>query len=137
MSNTIGVILASHGAYCEGARDSLEMIIGKCEHLTTVSVVPTMNPTQVQEDMCRKVEELKKDCEEILIFTDLVCGTPNNVAARIMLENENITLVSGYNLAILVEIINRRNNSEQNVQELLSDIADIHKNSLRIMKKEM
>ena len=125
MECTIGILLASHGEYCHGAKNSLEMIIGDCPDLLCVSVTPSMNNEDVQVQMREAYELLKKECSEVLIFTDLLCGSPNH-----------ITVVTGYNLAILVELVNRRNTSDLKVQELLNGIEDTLASSLRIMTKE-
>ena len=53
-----------------------------------------------------------------------------------MMSREDITVVTGYNLAILVELVNRRNTSDLKVQELLNGIEDTLASSLRIMTKE-
>lgn len=103
MECNIGILLASHGEYCHGAKNSLEMIIGDCPDLLCVSVTPSMNNEDVQVQMREAYELLKKECSEVLIFTDLLCGSPNHAAVRLMMSREDITVVTGYNLAILVE----------------------------------
>ena len=55
---------------------------------------------------------------------------------RLKKSREDITVVTGYNLAILVELVNRRNTSDLKVQELLNGIEDTLASSLRIMTKE-
>ena len=124
MECNIGILLASHGEYCHGAKNSLEMIIGDCPDLLCVSVTPSMNNEDVQVQMREAYELLKKECSEVLIFTDLLCGSPNHAAVRLMMSREDITVVTGYNLAILVELVNRRNTSDLKVQELLNGIED-------------
>lgn len=136
MDSKIGILLASHGDYCYGAKNSLEMIIGPSPNLLCVSVTPSMNNTDVQVQMEEAYGVLRKACDEVLIFTDLLCGTPNNIAVRLMMTENNITVLTGYNLAILVELVNRRNTCNCNVRELIEGIEDIMKASLRIMTKE-
>ena len=136
MECNIGILLASHGEYCHGAKNSLEMIIGDCPDLLCVSVTPSMNNEDVQVQMREAYELLKKESSEVLIFTDLLCGAPNHAAVRLMMSREDITVVTGYNQAILVELVNRRNTSDLKVQELLNGIEDTLASSLRIMTKE-
>ena len=52
------------------------------------------------------------------------------------MEKDNITIVTGYNLAILVELINKRNCGCETVSELLENEETIFKDSNRILKKE-
>ncbi len=136
MDKKIGIIITSHGKYCLGALDSLTMIIGGSEDIQTVAVTPTLSVQEVENQMQNAYEKLCETCNEVLIFTDLICGTPNNVAVKLMMQKDNITIVTGYNLAILVELVNRRNCGCHSVSELLKDEEDIFSNSNRILKKE-
>ena len=52
------------------------------------------------------------------------------------MEKDNITIVTGYNLAILVELINKSNCGCETVSELLENEETIFKDSNRILKKE-
>lgn len=136
MNQNIGIIITSHGKYCLGAVDSLNMIIGRSDYLETVFVTPTSSIQDVEKEMKQAYEKLCKDCKDVLIFTDLICGTPNNIAVKLMMEKNNITIVTGYNLAILLEIINKRNCGCNDVSELLRDEKEIFNSSNRILKKE-
>ena len=42
--------------------------------------------------------------ENVIILTDLLGGTPNNTALKIAIENERISVITGYNLMLLIEI---------------------------------
>ena len=53
MESKVGILLASHGQYCLGAKDSLEMIIGPCDHLLCVSITPQMNNEEARQQMKR------------------------------------------------------------------------------------
>ena len=136
MAKKIGIIITSHGKYCLGALDSLSMIIGGSEAIDTVSVTPTSSVQEVEKQMKDAYDKLSNTCSDVLIFTDLICGTPNNVAVRMMMQEQNITIVTGYNLAILVELINKRNCGCDNVSELLKDEQQIFNDSNRILKRE-
>ena len=52
-----------------------------------------------------------------------------------MMDEEDITVMTGYNLAILVELVNRRNTTAMKVCELIKDSKEILASSLRIMNK--
>ena len=132
----IGIIITIHGKFCLGAVDSLKMIIGGCDDIETVSVTLTSSVQEIEKEMNDIYEKLSKTSSEILIFTDLICGTPNNVAVKLLMEKDNITIVTGYNLAILVELINKRNCGCETVSELLENEETIFKDSNRILKKE-
>ena len=57
--------------------------------------------------MTKALEKLN-NCEGIIIFTDLMGGTPFNVAAQLGRGNDRIRVLGGTNLPMLVEIVMSR-----------------------------
>ena len=136
MVKKIGIIITSHGQYCYGAIDSLNMIIGRSEDIELIAVNPASSIQEIEGAMDEAYEKLSGNCSDILIFTDLFYGTPNHIAVKMMTQKTNITIVTGYNLAILVELINRRNNGCNDIATLLRDEEKIFAESNRILRKE-
>ena len=62
---------------------------------------------RLTEEIAKAMDELK-DCEGIIIFTDLMGGSPFNVAASLGHGKENVRIVAGTNLPMLVEIVMSR-----------------------------
>ena len=57
----------------------------------------------MEDELADVLENLKAD-EELVILTDLLGGSVNNVMLRNALR-ENVHIVSGFNLPLLIEII--------------------------------
>ena len=60
------------------------------------------------------VENLLENNENVIIITDLLGGTPNNTALKIAIENDRISVITGYNLMVLIEILSNIDNELDN-----------------------
>lgn len=95
-------LIAAHGAFAKGIKSSLDMIIGETDNVFLIQAyLDESRP--VEDELADVLENLKAD-EELVIFTDLLGGSVNNVMLRNALR-ENVHIVSGFNLPLLIEII--------------------------------
>ncbi len=103
----IGIILASHGEFAQGIRQSGEMIFGEQEKLETAVLLPSMGPDDLRKDLEEKIKKL--DCEQILFLVDLWGGTPFNQVSALMDGNEEKwAVLTGLNLPMLIEALGSR-----------------------------
>ena len=103
----IGIILASHGEFANGIRQSGEMIFGEQEKLETAVLLPSMGPDDLRAELEEKVKKL--DCQEILFLVDLWGGTPfNQISALMDGHEENWAVLTGLNLPMLIEALGSR-----------------------------
>lgn len=94
------IVLISHGKMADGVKSSLEMIIGKQEHVHAVSLKEDSDNIQFENDLSEKMKALKG---RTLIISDLLGGTPCNVAVKNYLENEEIDIMAGMSLPLVIE----------------------------------
>ena len=98
----VGIIIASHGEFAAGIKQSGSMIFGEQEKVEAVVFMPREGP----EDLQRKLQEAiaKVDSEEILFLVDLWGGSPFNQANKLFEEApEKRAIVAGLNLPMLIE----------------------------------
>ncbi|MGX7098333.1 mannose/fructose/sorbose PTS transporter subunit IIA [Gemella bergeri] len=98
----VGIIIASHGEFAAGIKQSGTMIFGEQEKVETVVFMPNEGP----EDLQRKLQEAikKVDSEEILFLVDLWGGSPFNQANKLFEEAPGKrAIVAGLNLPMLIE----------------------------------
>ena len=98
----VGIIIASHGEFAAGIKQSGSMIFGEQEKVESVVFMPSEGP----DDLQRKLQEAiaKVDSEEILFLVDLWGGSPFNQANKLFEEApEHRAIVSGLNLPMLIE----------------------------------
>ena len=98
----VGIIIASHGEFAAGIKQSGSMIFGEQEKVEAVVFMPSEGP----DDLQRKLQEAiaKVDSEEILFLVDLWGGSPFNQANKLFEEApEKRAIVAGLNLPMLIE----------------------------------
>ena len=98
----VGIIIASHGEFAAGIKQSGSMIFGEQEKVEAVVFMPSEGP----EDLQRKLQEAiaKVESEEILFLVDLWGGSPFNQANKLFEEApEKRAIVAGLNLPMLIE----------------------------------
>ena len=85
----IGLIVTGHANFGSGMTSSVNLIAGEQEAYRYVDFLPTYGTEELTEEIAKAMDELK-DCEGIIIFTDLMGGSPFNVAASLGHGKENI-----------------------------------------------
>lgn len=128
----IGLLVTGHANFGSGITSSVNLIAGEQEAYRYVDFLPTYSTEDLTREMMKELEELK-DCEGVIIFTDLMGGTPFNVSAQIGREKDNIRIVAGTNLPMLVEIVMSRKFMDD-LDGLVDSVLDTGKE--QIMKYE-
>jgi mannose/fructose-specific phosphotransferase system component IIA len=95
-------LIATHGAFANGVKSSLEIIIGETEKLFLIGAYLDQNVSV--EDELKPILDSLNDDDELIIFTDLLGGSVNNIMLREALR-ENVHILSGFNLPLLIEVI--------------------------------
>ena len=97
------VILASHGEFSKGLRDSLKMILGElAEDVRAYSLYPGENAA----DFKTALENEIKDCKdtEFVILTDVFGGSVCNALMTLSIY-ENVKVFAGMNFNMAAEVL--------------------------------
>lgn len=94
------IILISHGDMAQGAKASLEMIIGQQESVHVVSLGEEEDNIQFEKSLLEKVDAIEKP---VTIIADLLGGTPCNVAIKHYLDVPEVSILAGMSLSLLIE----------------------------------
>ena len=96
------IILVSHGELSKGMLNSLQMIIGENEALSCYGMMPGEHYSVV----CNEVEKLAKENPntQYIVVADLLGGSVCNGCIP-LIQNENIKLVSGMNMGLIIELL--------------------------------
>lgn len=94
-------LIAAHSYLPEGFEGALDMIAGKQEHVNVYCAYVTGE--HFIDLMKEKIESIGTE-DDIIIMTDLYGGSVNNECID-FLEYENVHLVSGINLLLILELI--------------------------------
>lgn len=130
VTNEVAVLLMSHGDLAREAMKSAEMVFGKQENYETMSVFLADQVDDLKQEMYEKVDRLDTS-KGLLVFTDIVGGTPMNLAGN-LLDRENTILCSGLNLPMLIEALMNR---DKTVQELKTVLESAYRMGMVIRTK--
>ncbi|MCK1165815.1 PTS sugar transporter subunit IIA [Streptococcus uberis] len=99
----IKIIIVAHGHFPNGILSSLELIAGKQENIAAIDFLAGMSADNVR---C-SLEASLQGVEQALILTDLLGGTPFNIASTVSVHHDDkkINVLSGLNLAMLMEAV--------------------------------
>ena len=99
----VSIVLASHGKFAEGIKDSGSMIFGPQEGVVAVTLTPDMGPDDLHQKILDAIVTLE-DQEHVLFLVDLWGGTPFNQISRVLEEEgkEDWVAVTGLNLPMLI-----------------------------------
>ena len=104
-NRTFRIVVASHGQLASAMLGSAAMICGPGEDVVAVGLTPEQTP-EAFGDILRSA--MGRDDRPVLVMTDMVGGTPHNVAAvvcRAASATREVACVSGLNLAMLLEAL--------------------------------
>lgn len=95
-------LIASHGEFAKGILDSVRMIVGEKEHVHYLGVLPgdSQEEVEVRLNSIFKLEEKN----EWIVLSDILGGSVTNVLLTYA-TNENIHLISGMNLPLVLEVL--------------------------------
>ncbi|MBL5005392.1 PTS system fructose IIA component [Enterococcus lactis] len=115
--------MISHGSMAEGVKASLEMIVGKQDHVHVVALTPDGDNRQFEKELLKKMKALNGSS---LIIADLLGGTPCNVALSNYLESENVEIIAGMSLPLVIEAtLNSTATVKELIQAATTGIVDV------------
>ncbi len=119
----IALILLSHGNMAKETLKSAEMIVGKVKNAYALSMDADegMSGIGLKLDSC--FENMEQNIKHVFVIADLLGGTPCNVAIQKMAAMESVTLISGLNLAMLIEFAMSQYDDYEKLKEHLIEVG--------------
>ena len=103
----IGCILTGHGTFANGLADALSMIPGDQDYFIPVPFIEA-GAASYPETLASTISDLLDQTDGVLIFCDLLGGTPFNQAMMLSQNYNNVEVVTGTNLPMLLETLSLR-----------------------------
>lgn len=107
----VAVIVCTHGKAGRELINSVEMIMGEQKNVRVIDFLPGEGLEELNQKYNKAIEQLNT-ADGLLIFADLVGGSPFNVAAQIALEADNIEVITGVNIPMLIEVLMQKDTQE-------------------------
>lgn len=99
----IGLIVTGHGNFASGLTSSLKLIAGETEAYVAVDFLADYSVEDLERELNKAFDELK-DCDGVLVLSDLGGGSPFKTAVTIGFPRGNVEVVAGTNLPMLIEV---------------------------------
>ena len=94
------ILLASHGRFASGIKSSMNILMGSSDNLTVFDAY--IDETNVETVIDEFYQTVSED-DQVILMSDLYGGSVNQIMFR-YLSKPNTTLVTGVNLACVLEI---------------------------------
>lgn len=97
------ILILTHGDLCKGFNSALAVITAGSNKADTLSINADDNEKVVIDRLENYINEFKED--QIIILTDIPFGSSTQFAMKMLVEHNNLYIVTGINLALLLELI--------------------------------
>ncbi|MCK1982600.1 MULTISPECIES: PTS sugar transporter subunit IIA [Peribacillus] len=115
----IGIVLTGHGSFPTGMLESVQLIAGEVKQ---VEVIPFEEDVSILEQAVSKAIDNVETGAGVVCFTDLAGGTPFNVCSTIASCKDNIRVIAGTNLPMLLSgLFHRELSLEAFIEKMLKD----------------
>lgn len=126
-----GIIITSHGEMANGILDTSKLFFGEQKQIKACCLAPNDNPDTFVETLKSAIKEVDTG-DGAIVFCDMLFGSPCNCMSRIVaedLDNDKIQVVTGVNLAMILQVLSLRESSTVDAASLMQEghngIADL------------
>ena len=122
----IGGVIVTHGQVAGELLAAAETIVGVQSHITAVSIGWHDDVELAKDEIARAIKKVS-DGAGVLLLTDMFGGTPTNISAMFLKEDE-IEIVTGVNLPMIVKLASQ--NRETTLDEMAKQVEEQGKESI-------
>jgi PTS system mannose-specific IIA component len=102
MSESIGVVVVTHGQLATELVNATETIVGDLPRFAAVSIGWHDDVEQARQEIADAVARVARP-QGVIILTDMFGGTPSNLAIT-LIEEGRVEVVTGVNLPMLIKL---------------------------------
>ena len=113
----IGMVIVTHGNLAEEFKSALEHVVGPQNQCIAISIAADDDMELRQQDILNAVKEVN-DGSGVVIFADMLGGTPSNLAISVM-DGTSVEVLAGVNLPMLIKLASNR--SESNLTDSVKE----------------
>lgn len=122
----IGGVVVSHGQLANELLSAAEMVIGPVENLLAVSIGWHDDVEMAKDQIERAIKQVDHGLG-VVVMTDMFGGTPTNISAMFLKENE-VEIVTGVNLPMIIKFATTK--GQPGLNELAKEIEEQGKQSI-------
>ena len=128
----IKIIIVCHGGLADGLVNAMELIAGQQPEITAIG----LGEEDAIDELETRVEaavQAGADREGALVLVDLFGASPFNVSAKVAVRHRNVEVITGVNLAMLLETALGREGCT--LPELVAMARDAGAGSIKILSE--
>lgn len=97
------IIIVGHGNFPSGILSAVSLLVGENENIIGLNLNGELTHEQFEEQL----KSILDQNDYAIVLADLTGGAPHQISARLVLEsgNKNQYVISGVNLALIVDIV--------------------------------
>ena len=122
----VGGVIVSHGQIATELLAAAETVVGGLDHIAAVSIGWHDDVEAAQEQINKSIKDVSQG-NGVLLLTDMFGGTPTNISAMFIKENE-VEIVTGVNLPMVIKLASQ--NKETTLSELAREVEEQGKQSI-------
>lgn len=122
----IGGVVVSHGQVANELLAAAETVVGEVGHIRAVSIGWHDDVEMAKNEISRAINSVS-DGNGVLVLTDMFGGTPTNISAMFIKENE-VEIITGVNLPMVIKLASQ--NKETTLTELAKEVEEQGKQAI-------
>lgn len=123
------ILIITHGRFASGVKDTLSILYGNVNNIMSIDAYT--QGVDIDKEVDAFFEKIEPN-DEIVVFTDIPGGSVNQKMLT-YLNKKNMYLISGFNLAILLEVLFQKENL---TVDLIDELVEQNRKALLQIKKE-
>lgn len=117
------VLIITHGVFGKELLKSVEMIMGEQEDVNALGLSLGESVDELRSIADNNIVENQSAGMDTVILVDILGGSPSNIALYLLKKYNDIKLMTGVNMAMLIEFLQSRESNE------LDDLIELMMNS--------
>lgn len=118
------ILIASHSELSKGLVEATKMILGDDNEVDHI-ILDESGIDVFSKKLDEKVKYLTENNESLLILADIFGGTPFNQSMIKSQQYENVRVISGVNLQMVIEsVMNKSNNIDEVVDNIIASTKE-------------
>ena len=130
----IGIVVSGHINFATGIQSAVKAITGEQDQIQFIDFVEALSTDELEVKLRQAAKEVDNG-DGVLFLTDIPGGSPANRALNIMLDTENVELITGVNLPLVANAALEREGVT--LDELVEILLEIGRTSIQDMRKEL
>ncbi|MFW5941711.1 MAG: PTS sugar transporter subunit IIA [Chloroflexota bacterium] len=130
----VGILIVTHGKMASGLLNAVEMIIGKHENVAALELTEQDQVEAFKQRIEQALDGVQGE-DGAIVFVDMLGATPFNLSARVALERDDVEVITGVNLPLLLEIIMQREHTP--FEQLVAMAQEVGADSIKILSQSL